>query len=123
MSKVFRSGAFVQQCFAVHPLCLSLKRTSAEQILLACSSCNMTHRLTLRSITSPVHLAAVEAQPPPAPADEGRAAERLLHCATAHPAAVRVRALDVLEDAAGLRCAECRRLYDLDIASFETHQK
>ena len=123
MSPIFQSGAFLQQCFAVHPLCLSIKRAGTQQLILSCSSCNLAHRLTLRSVVQAGYLAVADAPAAGEPAEPPTPAETLVRCASAHPAAVRVSAMDVVAETAGLRCAECRRLYDLDVASFETQQK
>lgn len=122
MCPVFHSGAFVQQCFAVHPLCLSVKRLTGEHLILSCSNCNLAHRLTVRAVHAvqrvmPVEEAAGAAQPPGDPAAD------LRRCAAEHPGAVRISAMDVVRDAAGVRCADCRRLYELEVAAFETHQK
>ena len=40
MAESIRSGAFLQQCWSVHPLCLTVKRVESERIVvLTCSSC------------------------------------------------------------------------------------
>jgi hypothetical protein len=123
MGQVFKSGAFIQQCFAVHPLCLNLKSLHLPSgLVLRCTSCNMLHRLTLRALVlrvSAVH--AVEDET--AAGDERAAAAHLEECAAAHPAALAVRAMDVVRETAGLRCGECRKLYELDVTAFETHQR
>ena len=31
--------------------------------------------------------------------------------------------MDVVNESVGLRCAECRRSYDLEVSVFETHQR
>lgn len=123
MAPVFRSGAFIQQCFAVHPLCLTLKTLHLPNALvLKCTSCNMLHRLTLRALV--VRVSAVRAVEDAARAREERSADaHLEECAAAHPAALGVRAMDVVREEAGLRCGECRKMYDLDVASIETHQR
>jgi hypothetical protein len=121
--QVFKSGAFIQQCFAVHPLCLTLKALHLPNALvLRCTSCNMLHRLTLRALT--LRVAAVHAVDDAArPRDERSAATHLEECAAAHPAALGVREMDVVRETAGLRCGECRKLYRLDVTTFETHQR
>jgi len=123
MAQVFKSGAFVQQCFAVHPLCLNLKSLHLpNNIVLRCTSCNMLHRLTLRAVV--LRVSAVHAVEDAAEAREDRpAAAHLEECAAAHPSALSVRALDVVREEAGLRCGECRKMYDLDVLSIETHQR
>lgn len=121
MSPIFKSGAFVQQCFASHRLCLSVKKIDADhRILLACSSCTLLHRLTLRGLTS--HIAAADLSVE-AETAEMTARDRFVQCFTAHGASLAVREMDVVQEAVRLRCAECRRAYDLDVSSFETHQK
>ena len=52
MAEIIRSGAFLQQCWSVHPLCLTVKRVEPERIVvLTCSSCRMVHRVTTDSAT------------------------------------------------------------------------
>jgi hypothetical protein len=121
MAPIFKSGAFIQQCFSVHPLCLSLHSFAGPDLLVfTCTSCSMTHRVTVRALRTrlPVALA-----PRATRGTEERGPECLTQCATAHPLALAIREMDVVQDWVGLRCAECRRLYDLDAASFETHQR
>jgi hypothetical protein len=123
MAQVFKSGAFIQQCFAVHPLCLNLKSLHLpDSVVLRCTSCNMLHRLTLRAVV--LRVSAVHAVEEAAEAREERsAAAHLEECAAAHSAAIAVRAMDVVRETAGLRCGECRKLYELDVTTFETHQR
>jgi len=121
MSPIFKSGAFVQQCFASHRLCLSVKKIDGDQrILLACSSCNLLHRLTLRGLTSRIAAADLSVD---AETAEVTARERFVQCFAAHAASLAVREMDMVVEAVRLRCAECRRAYDLDVSSFETHQR
>ena len=118
MAPVFNSGAFIQQCFAVHPLCLSLKKLALpDHIILSCSNCRLAHRLTIRSLTIRTPMAGT------GPEAAAPAADRLQQCAAEHGTAIRLRAVDVVQETAGLRCAECRRLYELDVAAFDTHMK
>ena len=123
MSPVYHSGAFVQQCFAVHPLSLALKRFDLpSRVVLACGSCNMTHQLMLRGVSA---RASALAQSPEEVARQEEApagAATLGHCGATHPTSLRIRAMDVIHDHVGLRCAECRRMFDLDVASFQTRQ-
>lgn len=121
MSSVFKTGAFVQQCFFSHPLCLGLKKLARpDQLVLACTACNMRHGLTLRNLTT---LASEEARASREPRSERGLGAFLVACAANHPLALRVRSMDVLSDSVGLRCVECRRVFDLDVAAFETHQE
>lgn len=121
MALFYTSGAFIQQCFAAHRLCLNVKKVGLpDKILLSCSSCNLLHRLTLRSLT------ARRAQV------EGRLGEESVKrdasvsfgdCFASHPAALAMSEMDVVHDRVGLRCADCRLAYDMDVALFETHQR
>ena len=123
MAQVYKSGAFIQQCFAVHPLCLNLKSLHLPgSVIIRCTSCNMLHRLTLRAVA--LRVSAVHAVGEEAEASENRpAAAHLEKCAAAHSAALSVRAMDVVREEAGLRCGECRKMFDLEIVSIETHQR
>jgi hypothetical protein len=44
-------------------------------------------------------------------------------CVSTHHASLSLREMDVFQDLVLLRCADCRRLYELSIAAFETRQK
>ena len=119
MSPIFKSGAFVQQCFSVHPLCLTVKRLAPpDHLVLSCTSCQLAHRLTLRSLRS-----RLPGQNEPAGEAGDSAFDRLAGCVETHRAALGVSAVDVVRDAAEIRCAECRKLFVLDVALFETHQR
>jgi hypothetical protein len=125
MGQVFRSGAFLQQCWSVHPLCVTVRRITAEnQLALACTSCRFAHYLTIGSVV----LRSIGGSEEPAPSTEAAkdgldARARLASCVEAHPSALSMRDMDVFEDLAVIRCAECRRHYALAVTAFETHQK
>ena len=123
MAQVIRSGAFLQQCWSVHPLCVTVKRMTDEQVVvLSCSSCKSAHYLTTTTIAS---------NGPSAPGtrweqdvrDQPPGEEFLRACVASHPASLSLREMDVFQDLVRLRCADCRQLYDLAIATFETRQK
>ena len=119
MAPVYTSGAFLQQCFSVHPLCLSLKKqVPPDQLILSCRSCHSSHRLTVHSLMA--HLPGHDQ-----PMDhEGQPAfDHLKACIEAHRMALAMSVIDVVRDVAGIRCAECRRVYHLNVAKFETHQR
>ena len=119
MAVIHTSGAFLQQCFSVHPLCLSVKRAvSPHHLILSCSSCHLSHRLTIQSLTT--HLPG---QDQPMEHQERGAFEYLMACIEAHRTALGISVMDVVGDAAGLRCAECRRVFELNVSKFETHQR
>jgi hypothetical protein len=125
MGQVFRSGAFLQQCWSVHPLCVGVKRITAEhQLALACTSCRFAHYVTMGSVVLGPSAVVEEAARPPETADARSDAQTLLaSCLEAHPTALSLREIDVFEDLAVIRCAECRRHYALTVTAFETHQK
>ena len=119
MSVIHTSGAFLQQCFSVHPLCLSLKRLVPPQhLIVSCSSCNLSHRLTLQSLAT-----YLPGQDQPMDQQEAAAFEHLAACVESHRTALGICMMDVVRDAAGIRCAECRRVFDLAVSKFETHQR
>jgi hypothetical protein len=125
MGQVFRSGAFLQQCWSVHPLCVEVRRMTAQnQLALACTSCRFAHYVTLGSIVLGSSSASEEraeaGDPSEASSDAGT---RLARCLEAHAAALSMREMDVFEDLVVIRCAECRRQYVLAVTAFETHQK
>lgn len=123
MVQVIRSGAFLQQCWAVHPLCVTVKRMTEENVVvLLCSSCKSAHHLSIAAVTSiasSIQQVAGEA----ALQDEPPGEDFLKACAAAHVASLTLREMDVFQDLVRLRCADCRRLYDLSISGFETRHK
>ena len=111
----FKSGAFVQQCFASHPLALSFKAlTLPDRVVVTCTSCGMRHRFLVQALTA---RAGEEGSP------EREAKDDLAKCVAAHPAALRVSTVDVAHDSVKLRCGECSRTYRLTVSAFETYQK
>jgi hypothetical protein len=125
MGQVFRSGAFLQQCWSVHPLCVSVKRiTDANQLALACTSCRFAHYLTMGSVVLGPSAVSDETGPSMAASEVQPDAQTLLaRCLDAHATALSLREMDVFEDLAVIRCAECRRHYAVSVTAFETHQK
>jgi hypothetical protein len=122
MAEVIRSGAFLQQCWSVHPLCLTVKRVEPDRIVvLTCSSCRMVHRVTTDAVTRKA--SAVEPSSPESGSAQPDALVALKTCMSTHAPALSVREMDVFQDAVWLRCAECRAQFDLAVSQFETHQK
>jgi len=124
MAQVFHSGAFLQQCWSVHPLCIAVKRMVDDRtLILSCSSCRFVHHLALGSVT--VRASAVSANPQDSerPGDRDEGGIRLADCLQTHAAALSLRDMDVFKDVALIRCAECRRHYAVAVTAFETHQK
>ncbi len=125
MAQIYRSGAFLQQCWSVHPLCVGVKRMADNRtLILSCTSCRFVHHLSLSSVV--VRASAVLDEPDDASHDQQAlrgGQNQLLGCIEAHAPALSLREMDVFEDMALVRCAECRRHYALTVSSFETHQK
>ncbi|MDH4188182.1 MAG: hypothetical protein OEV08_14420 [Nitrospira sp.] len=122
MPETIRSGAFLQQCWSVHPLCLTVKRVEPERIVvLTCSSCRMVHRVTTGVLTRRESAAASASSVAGSAHPDGLAA--LQTCMESHGSALSVREMDVFQDALWVRCAECRAQYDLAVSLFETQQK
>src|SRR4051812_44024631 len=119
MTQIIRSGAFLQQCWSVHPLCVTVKRMADDgSLILTCSSCKSAHRLVLSVVSSKESGGQNQAETSP---EEG--AESLAHCIGQHRSAVTMRDMDVFQDFVLLRCADCRRHYEVTVASFETQQR
>jgi hypothetical protein len=120
MANIVRSGAFLQQCWSVHPLCLAVKRMGEDRtVVLACSSCRSGHYLAIDRV---VH--KDPASQGTAAAGEDVSAETLLGaCIMTHRASLTLREMDVFQDIVLLRCADCRRHYALHVSAFETHHK
>ncbi|HSF66530.1 MAG TPA: hypothetical protein VLA67_03770 [Nitrospiraceae bacterium] len=122
MAEIIRSGAFLQQCWSVHPLCLTVKRVERECIVvLTCSSCRMVHRVITDTITR--HLPTGDSSLPAPGLAQSDGLEAFQRCLGTHAPALSVREMDVFQDAVWVRCAECRAQYDLTVSQFETHQK
>ncbi|MCC6139591.1 MAG: hypothetical protein IT389_03125 [Nitrospira sp.] len=124
MTQVIRSGAFLQQCWSVHPLCVTVKRLADDRtVVLLCSSCRSAHHVQYNSVTA--QAAAMPSQPeaPAAVAGEAEALAKLEACIAAHRQALSLREMDVFEDRVLIRCADCRLHYDLAVAQFEMRQK
>ncbi|MGC4096813.1 MAG: hypothetical protein QM706_06825 [Nitrospira sp.] len=123
MAQVIRSGAFLQQCWSVHPLCVAVKRITDEgAVVLSCSSCQSVHQLKVSTISSkdPSAHRATEGDR----LQDAEAGEALLKaCVSMHHAALSLRQMDVFQDLVLLRCADCRRHYELAVSAFETRQK
>lgn len=120
MTQIIRSGAFLQQCWSVHPLCVTVKRMADDRTLvLACSSCKSAHQLSL-GMVAPKEAAAQE---PSFGSGADRGEALLSRCIAQHQSAVTLRDMDVFQDLVLLRCADCRRLYEVTVSSFETHQR
>lgn len=123
MAQIIRSGAFLQQCWSVHPLCVTVKRMTDERaVVLSCSSCKSVHYLTIATVTSKAS-SAQQMAGADALRDEPPGEEFLKACVSTHQASLTLREMDVFQDLVRMRCADCRRLYELTVESFETRHK
>lgn len=115
MGNVFRSGAFLQQCFSVHPLSLSLKMlTLPDKIGIFCLHCKSRHRLTFDTISRVIGDAEFF--------EEGSAARMLEACANAHQEALHVTEVSVDRNIVQFRCRECNAGFQTRISLYETYQ-
>jgi hypothetical protein len=123
MAQIIRSGAFLQQCWSIHPLCVTVKRMTEDRtLLLSCSSCRSVHHLSL-SLIVPKEPAAQEQTGGSVSVSGEHGTGQLNGCIATHQSAITLREMDVFQDLVLLRCAECRRHYELTVSSFETHQR
>jgi hypothetical protein len=125
VAEIIRSGAFLQQCWSVHPLCVAVKRMAENRtLILSCSSCRLVHHLAFTTIVAKASVGLSEPNHPSknrAHAEEGLS--QLAGCLETHAPALSLREMDVFEDRALIRCADCRRHYALTVSAFETHQR
>jgi hypothetical protein len=96
--------------------------TDENALVLICSSCKSAHYLTVATVTS---LAASAQQMAGAgiSRDEPPGEEFLKACVSTHHASLTLREMDVFQDLVRLRCADCRRQYELTVSVFETRHK
>ena len=111
---VFKSGAFLQQCFSVHPLSLGVKVVTLPDLIgIVCLNCRMRHRLTLSQSAETANAT---------PENQLHGAEDVHPCSTQHIEDLRVASVDVVQNFVEIRCRPCRRTFRLKIRLFETHQ-
>ena len=123
MTQIVRSGAFLQQCWSVHPLCVTVKRMGDDRrLVLSCSSCKSGHYLTVSLVTSK-EATASELVAAGQIGQEVTGEELLSACIMTHRSAITLREMDVFQDLVLLRCADCRRHYTVQVSVFETHQR
>lgn len=125
MAQVIRSGAFLQQCWSVHPLCVTVKRIADERtVVLLCSSCRSAHHLQCASVVARQSAAQSEGEEAAAVVeDEAGGLAQLANCIVTHRPALSLREMDVFEDRVLIRCADCRCHYALAVLQFEMRQK
>src|SRR3990167_496013 len=120
MAQVIRSGAFLQQCWSVHPLCVTVKRIADDRtVVLLCSSCRSAHHLQCASVVAQPSAAQSEAEnQAPATVEEAEGLTQLANCIAGHRPALSLREMDVFEDRVLIRCADCRCHYALAVSQF-----
>jgi len=96
--------------------------TDENGVILSCSSCKSAHHLVVTTVVSQGSSAQRAAQGDIL-RDEPPGAEFLKACVATHPASLSLREMDVFQDLVRLRCADCRRQYEVSVATFETRQK
>lgn len=114
MGHVFQSGAFLQQCFSVHPLSLNVKLfTMPDTIGIFCINCKSRHRLTVGTITRIIGDSELS---------EEDASTKLETCAGHHQEALHVTEVSVERDIVQFRCRACRSGFQTTVSLFETYQ-
>ncbi len=111
---VYQSGAFLQQCFSVHPLSLEVKVVTPPDLIgILCLNCRMRHRLRPgRSSGTEDSLRDTEPHQ----------VEALYGCSAQHIHELRVASVDVVQECVEIRCRPCRKTFHLKVRLFETHQ-
>ncbi|MCP9454716.1 MAG: hypothetical protein NNA18_01230 [Nitrospira sp.] len=121
MAPIIRSGAFLQQCWSVHPLCVMVTRLEGERtVVLVCSSCKSAHYVMAELVIS--HESSAQGPLAQQEAEQMPGDLLLANCLRDHRTSVLLREMDVFQDLVVLRCRMCRRHYTLQVASFATHQ-
>lgn len=90
--------------------------------MLSCSSCKSAHYLTVATVSSKEPSAPRRAEED-VRKDEPHSEALLKTCVSTHHTSLTLREMDVFQDLVLLRCADCRRLYELTISAFETRHK
>jgi len=114
MPNIFKSGAFLQQCFSVHPLSLSFKMlTLPDKVGIYCTHCKSRHRLTIGSITRIIGDSES--------CDED-AALGLESCVSHHPEFLHITDVNIDRDLAQFRCRQCIKGFQTTVTFYETYQ-
>ena len=96
--------------------------TDERIVVLSCSSCKSAYHLVSTEVISKASSAQTSGVASVIQ-EEASGEELLKACVTTHQTAITLRDMDVFQDLVMLRCADCRRLYELRVSAFETHQK
>jgi hypothetical protein len=109
----YKSGAFIQQCFASHPLSLTFKTVTTGVLVLQCIACRLRHQIAIENLTART---AGSSESQPAKTSQ----QQLARCVGEHATAVRVSNMNVAVDALELRCRDCRTTFAIEALGFET---
>ena len=114
MANIFKSGAFLQQCFSVHPLSLSVKMlTLPDKIGITCVNCKSRHRLTFSTLTRITGNSE---------SMENREAKIFESCVTEHHNALHITEVSVERNIVKFRCRLCKINFQTSILVYETYQ-
>ncbi len=114
MPNIYKSGAFLQQCFAVHPLSLSFKMLALpDKIGITCVNCQSRHRLTIEKISRILGDSETA---------EESAAVNLESCAVQHQEAIHVTDVSIERDIVQFRCRHCKTGFRVGVTLYETYQ-
>ncbi len=114
MPQIHKSGAFLQQCFSVHPLSLSVKMlTLPDKMGIACVNCKFRHRLTIKKLSRIIGDSA---------SIDDNAATNLESCISQHQEAIHVTEVSVTQDIVQIRCRHCKTGFQVGVTLYETYQ-
>ncbi len=85
-----------------------------EKVGILCTNCNMRHRL---------QIVVCQSQIGEEPFSEVGAAQSLEQCMADHAVDLRVSQVSAESDSVEFRCRLCRRVYQMNVSLFETHQQ
>lgn len=114
MPNIFKTGAFLQQCFSVHPLSLSFKMFMfPDKLGIFCQNCKIRHRLTISNISKMIGSSEMLTV---------GVADILRYCAENHQGMLQVTEVSVEFNAIKLRCRTCKASFQLTIMLYESYQ-
>ena len=114
MANIFKSGAFLQQCFSMHPLSLSVKMIALpDKIGIACANCKSRHRLTFSTLIRIIG---------DSESMKDGADQTLQSCITEHNNALHVTEVSVDQEIVQFRCRLCKIGFQATILVYETYQ-
>lgn len=114
MANIYKSGAFLQQCFAVHPFSLHLKMFRPPNTIgISCSHCKSRHRLTIGRLAQMMGETERSLSNP----------DTILEtCMIEHPQSLHITEVSIDQDALHFRCRLCKIGLHATINLYETCQ-